>query len=441
MNKTKIQWCDYTSNPIRPEISLAGGPWRRKGWFCTKISSGCANCYAERMNRRCAESGAGIGNGLAFTVANESRVRFVLDMDEIQSILRTHRHPHPTSQGSAVTSRACHDEAASAPSRRVFVGDMTDLFHPLLAFALLDVLWAAMALRPDLTFMLLTKRPATMLTYLHTRTPRDENRLSVERMPQWYQVITAWLDGGDTGFLGKQWNACHATAEGIDVTLPLPNVQIGTTAENQAAANERVPKLLRCPATARFVSYEPALGPVDFAPWLGPVHADDIDAPYRRVAVPAFRMGDTTFPPSAETPWHDGLDGIIAGGESGPNARPSHPDWFRRVRDDCAKARVPFFFKQWGEWAPNEQGPCQCHSSRDDDQYILGADGELIWDDTARRGKWSHRTAGYPEPQHRNNGAAAIVVHVGKASAGRMLDGQTHDALPACSGRRAEPCR
>jgi protein gp37 len=388
MNRTKIQWCDYTSNPIRPEVRFAGGEWRRKGWFCMKVSSGCANCYAERMNQRCSEFGAGIGNKLAFIAANESCVRFVLDEGEIGKILRS-RAP----EGS-----------------RVFVGDMTDLFHFLIPFELLDVLWAAMALRPDLTFMLLTKRPATMLHYLHTRTGTDETD-RLEHAPQWFQIVAAWLEGGNKGFLGKAWERCHRVAEGLLTSLPLPNVQIGTTAENQPAANERVPKLLKCPAAVRFVSYEPALGPVDFAPWLGPVHADAIDAGYKREPVPAFQMGDTTFPSAEETPWLDGLNGIIAGGESGPSARPSHPDWFRQVRDDCAKARVPFFFKQWGEWQPIDQP----------------------WKDTGQQEglahdeRWLNRAGGsgfHGEEVYR-------MRQVGKAAAGRMLDGQTHDDLPA----------
>ena len=98
--------------------------------------------------------------------------------------------------------------------------------------------------------------------------------------------------------------------------------------------------LLNTPAAKRFVSIEPMLGPVDLT---------------------TIRHGTDEALPVFGTQW--GLDWVIAGGESGPNARPSHPDWFRGLRDQCKQEDVPFFFKQWGEWAPNclchRDGPCQ----------------------------------------------------------------------------------
>jgi len=110
----------------------------------------------------------------------------------------------------------------------------------------------------------------------------------------------------------------------------LPNVWVGVTVENQEAADERIPLLLQTPAAVRWVSMEPLLGAVDLE------RARDI--------------GETLA-------CHGSLkllDWVVVGGESGPNARPMHPDWARSLRDQCAKAAVPFFFKQWGEWHTGE---------------------------------------------------------------------------------------
>ena len=124
------------------------------------------------------------------------------------------------------------------------------------------------------------------------------------------------------------------------------NVWIGASVVNQAEADRDIPKLLEIPAQVRFVSYEPALGPVDFTKFLGETDC------------PALEGGQHC------EHWYDGdapccacgafgaLDWIICGGESGPGARPMHPDWARAARDACVSTDTPFFFKQWGEWVP-----------------------------------------------------------------------------------------
>ena len=356
MNTTSIEWCDYTVNPIRPEIVATG---KRKGWFCTKVSAGCANCYAERMNKRCDANVNGIGNGLAFTRENESKVRFVLKA--LRGILK---------------SRA-------PAGSRVFVGDMTDLFHHLIPFDLIDQVFAAMALRPDLIFMLLTKRPERMLEYCSGETLSDR----IKRIAD-CEHGKCWL--GDKG-------------RTVGPRLPLPNVQLGVSVEDQGTADVRIPLLLMTPAAVRFISYEPALGPVDIGPYLGEVQ----QCPHcgRWEESNNWDVGGAedcqVFCNHCNTPsdinWIDGLDGVIAGGESGPNARPAHPDWFRKVREDCAPANVPFFFKQWGEWYPR--------------------DGSVLQGQP--RG---HRGHFHPD--------GTYMLNVGKSAAGRTLDGRTHDDLP-----------
>ena len=120
--------------------------------------------------------------------------------------------------------------------------------------------------------------------------------------------------------------------------VAIPNIWLGVTAEDQKRADERIPILCQIPAAKRFVSIEPMLGPVDLE---------------------AFVACD----PTGYEGWVGGIDWVIVGGESGLGARPMHPDWARSVRDQCQTANVPYFFKQWGEWAPDclcdRQSPCR----------------------------------------------------------------------------------
>ena len=114
---------------------------------------------------------------------------------------------------------------------------------------------------------------------------------------------------------------------------PLPNVWLGTSVEDQERADERIPELLAAPAAVRFLSCEPLLGPLDFVMAAGNT---------------SFDGGGDGFPGDRTFDW------VIVGGESGPNARPMHPDWARWIRDQCVRAGVAFHFKQWGAF--NERG-------------------------------------------------------------------------------------
>jgi protein gp37 len=144
------------------------------------------------------------------------------------------------------------------------------------------------------------------------------------------------------------------------------NVWLGTTAENQLWASRRIPILLKHPAAVRFVSCEPLIGPLDLSPWLG-------DGRRR------------------------GIDWVIAGGESGFKARPMNPEWPRKLRDQCSRAKIAFHFKQWGHWCP------------DDLDAPDGAKRQLVMN---------------------SDGSRIVLVRVGKHAAGRDLDGQTWDQFP-----------
>lgn len=117
------------------------------------------------------------------------------------------------------------------------------------------------------------------------------------------------------------------------------NVWLGTSVENQQTADERIPELLKIPAAVRFLSCEPLLGEVDLNEYLG--CGWDGEGGWRNC--PQHLSGKIDC---------SGVDWVIVGGESGPNARPMHPDWVRSLRDQCQAANVPFLFKQWGEWLP-----------------------------------------------------------------------------------------
>lgn len=126
--------------------------------------------------------------------------------------------------------------------------------------------------------------------------------------------------------------------------VPLPNVWIGATVVHQAEADRDVPKLLATPAAVRFLSIEPMLGPIDLTSIRQPLAGDSYTEGNVLVRKDTLNLGAAR--PS--------IDWVICGGESGPNARPMHPDWARSLRDQCAAAAVPFLFKQWGEWAEHD---------------------------------------------------------------------------------------
>lgn len=156
------------------------------------------------------------------------------------------------------------------------------------------------------------------------------------------------------------------------------NIWLGTSVEDQKRADERIPHLLKIPAVVRFLSVEPLLGPVDL--WEG------------RYKLPGVGRGSAFN-------WGKGVDWVIVGGESGPDARPMHYDWVTRLRDDTIAAGAAFFFKQWGEYVPVHQAP---HTTP-----IVGL-------------------RAYPMDDHYNE----YVVKVGKKAAGHFLDGKVHHDFP-----------
>ena len=197
----------------------------------------------------------------------------------------------------------CHEDRLGIPDRwqkpwRVFVNSMSDLFHPAVPFEFIDKVFAVMA-HTEHTYMVLTKRPERMKKYIH-------NGAIVGAHP------TALKSNNPDGFRRH----------------PLWNVWLGVSVEDQKTADERIPLLLETPSVKRFVSYEPALGPVVFDSWLK-IH---------RIKGEVGNLSSENF--------SNQIDLIIMGGESGSNYRPMNPEWAREVAYQCKHASVPFYFKQ-----------------------------------------------------------------------------------------------
>lgn len=183
-----------------------------------------------------------------------------------------------------------------------------------------------------------------------------------------------------------------------DLRVKIPeNCWLGVTVEDQETADNRIPALLQIPAAHHWVSYEPALGPVDMAQWF-PSQQWTLDGGIPNGVV------DIEF--------IDGIEFVVAGGESGPGARPAHPDWFRSVRDQCKKANVPFMFKQWGAYVP-------CYEAVEGWWCRLDTDGNLI------RTRLANNT-----PIVRCELDDYTWACVGKKKAGRLLDGREHMEMP-----------
>ncbi len=281
---TRIEWTDRTWNPVTG---------------CTKVSAGCKHCYAEVMAKR-------TFGRLYPPVACVAG-----------PMTREHAAGLPALRPRRFTDVQCHPDRLDAPLRwrkpaMVFVNSMSDLFHEDVPDAFIDRVFAVMALAPQHTFQVLTKRPERMRAYCASR------------------------------FNGAVYGVSSPDHETVCWTSPLRNVWLGVSVEDQATADARIPLLLQTPAVVRFVSYEPALGLVDFDR-LHSASADDLE-----------HRWDSCLSGEVFSPWADGmvaaphLDWVIVGGESGPKARPCDVAWIRSAVQQCKAARVPVFVKQLG---------------------------------------------------------------------------------------------
>ena len=206
------------------------------------------------------------------------------------------------------------------------------------------------------------------------------------------------------------------------------NVWLGTSVEDQRSADERIPHLLRCPAAVRFLSCEPLLGPVDLlidgecSDWTCDICGSrnvNTEVNVGPDDVSTYECHDCGyFGGGEDAQWKSLIDWVIVGGESGPNARPMHPDWARSLRDQCVAAGVPYFFKQWGEYLPLEDWRRQPPS--EDVTFETMPDKRIRI--CSSHGHGSDPTLG----DARN----WLMARVGKKAAGRVLDGRVWDEVP-----------
>ena len=240
--------------------------------------------------------------------------------------------------------------------RMIFVNSMSDLFHEHVSDEFIGAVIGVAAFCPQHTFQILTKRAIVMQRWFHNLALGGEFHWT-DSMQYCIHHLQRYSDEP----------LFRHVSDKADFTWPPKNVWLGVSVEDQRRAVERIPSLLATPAAVRFLSVEPLLGPIDLSPYL-----------------------------------HK-LDWVIVGGESGPKARPVHPDWVRSLRDQCQAAGVPFFFKQWGEWSP--EGDPGDTASRNGETHRVGGDEIHSFDDIQ-------------------------VYRVGKKRAGRELDGRRWDEMP-----------
>lgn len=261
---TAIEWTDATWNPIRG---------------CSRISHGCDNCYAESVAARFSGKGQPYEGLATFRVHGQGT-----EEERVEA--------HWTGEVRLI-GQHLRDPLKWREPLRVFVNSMSDLFHPGVRDEWIADIFEIMAKAPQHTYQILTKRPERMREVLAAAgAPHVANAFEKT--------------------YGQSW--------------PPKNWIFGVSIEDQETANKRLPILASCRCRMKMVSYEPAIGPVNFTEALGG------DAS----AIVAF-------------------DWIIVGGESGRRARPMHPQWARDVLNTCQTAGIPFFFKQWGEWLPGQQ--------------------------------------------------------------------------------------
>ena len=346
-NKTTIEWTDATWNPITG---------------CSVTSPGCTNCYAMRL--------AG------------TRLRHL-----------------PSRKGLTIDSKAgpvwisdvrFNEESLTLPlqwkrPRKIFVCAHGDLFHDSVPDEWIDRVFAIMTLCPQHTFQVLTKRLPRMREYCS----------SIQKDCRWMRMEQVAMD---LGYEPRGVNDCGF--DWISNRQFLPNVWLGASIEDQRRADERREPMhaLANIGWLTWVSYEPAIGAVDWAGW-------------------------------------EFVRWIVSGGESGPGARPSLPDWHRSTRDFCAAHRIAFLFKQWGAWgtaAVNMGTGLPVFRQFPDFQTWVNkaqtwVNGGICID---RHGRELKIGADFMRARDEGSFPVTIMHRVGKKAAGRLLDGIEHNAYP-----------
>lgn len=358
--KTDISWCDATFNP-----------W----WGCTKVSPACDNCYAERDSKRFAGGRVLWGVGAERRTFGDAHWQAPLAwakraFEQCNTCGWRGRHIHLKHVDGRHYCPSCGGPDWQPARQRVFcasMGDWLDLDPPIDEFVRL---METVRVTPELDWLLLSKRIGNLRKRLEEALARVvETEGSDSQLAQWLE----------------SWMLC----------TPPTNVWLGATVIDQEEFDRDVPKLILAPARVRFVSIEPMLGRIDLG--------------LMRYTTTRERFGNGLMLQTRRR----AIDWVIAGGESGPHARPLHPEWPRDLRDQCAEAGVPFHFKQWGEWAATSSRAaslsalpgnlCRVQSPGSPDHYVaISSDGL----------------------------DATTILRIGRDIAGRTIGGYVHAAFP-----------
>lgn len=287
---SKIEWTDATWNPTRG---------------CSRVSEGCRNCYAERQAARFTLRGRDDGG-----------ITMIEPGPFAEFVTEVNGHASWTGKVELIESMLDWPLRKKKPLR-IFVNSMSDLFHEALPDDAIDRVFAVMGLSPWHTFQILTKRAERMAEYCKA--------LTFERLRHWMNLA---VDGGEhrPGAYNLT-SIAHTSKKGTGFEFrrnpgpPYPNVQLGVSVEDEKTMAQRWPALRSIPAAKRFISYEPALGRIDFSAYF----------PNTLWALPV-----------------DPPDWIIVGGESGPGARPFDIGWARQTVVQCRAAGIAVFVKQLG---------------------------------------------------------------------------------------------
>ena len=340
-DNSAIEWTDATWNPV------VG---------CSPVSEGCRNCYAATMARRLDAMGQP-----AYMARPDRSLQQIQREDDVGLATALHRQKAvriaEVRGGRAVFTgdvrtieQRLIDPLGWRKPRRIFVCSMSDLFHPKVPFEFIDRVFAVMNAtgtqlplprdlaksKPWHTYQVLTKRPERMAEYMLSRSPKHYE----QGAHPLFRVRGEVFKGHGPDLMNAA--AC--------LEWPPSNVWLGTSCEDQAAANARVPHLMRCPAAVRFLSCEPLLGALSIeralctCPWpedaMRTRHLLDCNADTRR--------------PEDQRRWAR-LHWAIVGGESGPRSRPCNVEWVRSIVRQCYAAKVSCFVKQLGSWPAVEQ--------------------------------------------------------------------------------------
>ena len=349
-DKSHIEWTDATWNPVTG------------CWVC---SPGCANCYAMRL------AGGRLRN-------HTSRAGLTQDSKA-----------GPVWTGEIRVNEAWMDQPLrwSRP-RMIFTVAHGDLFYEKVPVPVIDRVHAVMALAPWHIYQVLTKRSERAARYY-------ADRDLPSRLARETQTVGRNLPDSHIGLCRSRFLRVGGK---LVRRLPLRNVLVGVSVEDQARADQRREDIARIAACGwrTWISYEPALGPVDWSGW-------------------------------------EFIEWLVSGGESGTGARPSHPDWHRAARDWCAAQGIPFLFKQWGEYRPAPEEELPEEWALCDDFALVCSNGFVgpFSLDSAFLHKPDRYPGCFPNGPAGDCSCSVLTMRrIGKKAAGNLLDGRQHLAWP-----------